>query len=201
MSTLSRARLYELLDERIRDPSVAKDQEREIWERCGADRAIVVIDLSGFTRVTRTRGILTFLTVYRRATRILLPLIAERGGRVVKCEADNVLASFQTAKGAVAASLGIVEAAAATSEGLPEDERVKPCVAVGFGRVLELEDDFFGDEVNVTFKLGEDVTRSGEVLRTEGAWDRLRLEGERAGGDPLEIALGGVVVRYFRHRR
>src|SRR5213079_3309198 len=122
--------------------------------------------------------------------------IAAHGGRCIKLEADNVLATFARVTDAVAAARTLIEGAAALNASLDEDERVHVCQAVGFGRILELEDDVFGDEVNVTFKLGEDVARRGELLVSERGWAQAEAEGVRLEGERRTTDLGGVAVPF-----
>jgi adenylate cyclase len=197
---ISKEELFSLLDERITDPSIAADQDRRIWQRCGVDRAVLVLDMSGFTRLTRARGILHFLTVFRRAMKITCPAIVEAGGTCVKQEADNAIGTFATLEGAVSAARRIIERAAQANVGAAEDEIVGVCLGVGFGRILELRDDVFGDEVNLAFKLGEDVARAGEVLLTDGAWTRAPEEGLALEGEPAEVEIGRTAIRFHRLR-
>lgn len=50
----------------------------------------------------------------------------------------------------------------------PDEEKVRLCVGLGYGRVLKIGDtDVFGAEVNAASKLGEDTARSREILVTE----------------------------------
>lgn len=198
MATLTREELFHLLERRIEDPSSAAAVEDAVWSRCGAERAIFVSDLSGFTRLTRKHGILHFLTVYRRATNVGMPILEARSGRCVKREADNLIYSFERVADAVAAAREFVAATSALDASLPEDERVYPCIGIGFGRVIELTDDLFGDEVNIAFKLGEDIAKKREILLSESALAQLRREGSDVACESHDDDLGGVAVRYYR---
>lgn len=198
-----REELYRKLDLRLADPSIGELQDAEIWAELGVERALLVMDLSGFTRITRSRGILHFLAVYRRAMRVVAPAIAQAHGRIVKREADNVIATFGEVGAAVDAAVRIVAASAALDGELGEDDRVYPCFGIGFGKILELTDDVFGDEVNLAFKLGEDVAERREILITEAAMRALRARPghERAlDADAARIVLGAVDVPYFKLR-
>jgi adenylate cyclase len=197
MPSLSREELFELLERRIDDPDSAAAVEREVWSRCGADRAIFVSDLSGFTRLTRKHGILHFLTVYRRSSQVGMPILGKHTGRCVKREADNLIYSFHHVRDAVAAAREFVDVTAGLDARLPEDERVYPCIGIGFGRVIELRDDVFGDEVNIAFKLGEDIAKKREILLSDAAMNELRREGAEVVSEMREDDLGGVRVRYY----
>lgn len=187
-----------MLDRRIEDPSIASAQDEEIWRACGEDRALLVVDLSGFTRLTKTRGILHFLTVYRRATSVAFPVFDRHRGRCVKREADNLIYSFERVRDALGAARDLVSETRALDATLDEDERVFVCIGIGWGRILELADDVFGDEVNVAFKLGEDVARPREILLSDAALARLREEGVQVDTEPREADVGAVVLRHHR---
>ena len=61
---------------------------------------------------------------------------------------------------------------------LPEDWDLHASIGVGYGEILMVEeDDFYGNELNLASKLGEDVAESGETLLTEAAHARLFAEG------------------------
>jgi class 3 adenylate cyclase len=118
----------------------------------------------------------------------------------VKCEADNHIYAFERVTDAVAAARAIVAAARALDASLGEDERVHPCIGIGYGRVLELRDDVFGDEVNVAFKLGEDVATRREILLSDAAFAQLAREGTAIEASPREEELGHVKMRYHAVR-
>jgi class 3 adenylate cyclase len=51
----------------------------------------------------------------------------------------------------------------------PANERVRFSYGIGHGKLLDLDGDLFGLEVNLASKLGEDLARPGEVLLTPSA--------------------------------
>src|SRR5687767_14469089 len=185
---MKREDLYRRLDELNRAPDRAAELEAALWQQVGAERAIFVSDMAGFTRLTRQRGILYFLGQFRKAACVAEELIARHGATFWKTAADNVIATFPGMESALATARDFAK--------LSFDE-VRPCVGVGYGRVLELEDDVFGDEVNITYKLGEDLAEPGEVLLTSAA-------AKLAVGFPIEgpqrVEMGGVEVPYYRLR-
>lgn len=196
MASLSREELFQILEGRIADPTRAAEIDASVWERCGAERAIFVSDLSGFTRLTKKHGILHFLAVFRRANNLFTPILEKHRGRCVKREADNHIYAFHRASEAVAAAREIVAATRALDETLSEDDRVFPCIGIGFGRVLELRDDVFGDEVNIAFKLGEDVATQREILLSDATLAQLAREGTTVATSTREEEIGHVMVRY-----
>ena len=61
--------------------------EAELWKEYGTEQAIFVLDMSGFSLLTRKYGIIHYLSMVRRMQIIAQPIIEEAGGEVVKFEA------------------------------------------------------------------------------------------------------------------
>jgi len=183
---VTRAELYGLLDQRMREPSRADEIEASIWSACGCERAILVSDLSGFTRITKQKGILHFLCAFRSVVQAGEALFREHGALFWKTDADNLMATFPDVAAAAAVALALARS---------DFGEVGCCLGLGFGRILQLEDDLFGDEVNVTYKLGEDVAEPGQVLVSEPA--ARRLDGAALGG-PETLRIGTLALPYYR---
>lgn len=169
---------YSLIDDLASCPPEERAaRERRIREAFEVERAVLALDMSEFSLSVRRNGILAHLCQIRRAQNLAIPLIRERGGEVLKCEADNVLAVFERPRDAVEAAVAINDAIAAARS----DPAAGPALTVGigidFGRLLLIPGrDAFGDPVNVAHKLGEDIARASEILVTDAV---------RAGiGDP-----------------
>ncbi|MCA9718636.1 MAG: adenylate/guanylate cyclase domain-containing protein [Myxococcales bacterium] len=165
--------LLDALDRRGVSDAERRAFDDSIWSARGVDASILVTDLSGFTRLTRRHGIIHFLAVFRRCQNICLPLITGHGGFTLKQDADDLIALFPDPSSAVAAALGMIKAAHELNTTLDEDDRVGLCIGVEHGRMLRLDDDAFGDPVNVAFKLGEDIAEAGEVLIGASAFARV----------------------------
>src|SRR5262249_21252791 len=87
----SEARLWKLIESRTKaGADVARIDER-IWDLFGETWAVVFTDLAGFSRHVATFGIIHFLQVIFEHKRLLLPIVAEQDGIVIKAEADSFL--------------------------------------------------------------------------------------------------------------
>jgi class 3 adenylate cyclase len=121
-----------------------------------------------------TFGIIHFLQTIYESERILVPVIDENDGILLKIEGDSMLIIFRNPMKALKAVAGMQAACAEYNAVKSIEERVLLCAGVGFGRVLRIGDaDVFGKEVNSASKLGEDTAGSGEVLVTQGVVDSL----------------------------
>jgi adenylate cyclase len=178
--------LDELLDEILRRPERRRKIEAQIEETFVADRAVLVLDMSGFSRTTRAHGIVEFLLMIRRLRRVADSVVAKHRGDVLKAEADNLFCTFPSVPDALAASREI-------TRGLDDDLYVS--IGIGYGPLLLIgDDDVMGSEVNLASKLGEDVADRGDVLLTEGA--RAVLPDD----EPLEertVSVSGMELRHY----
>jgi class 3 adenylate cyclase len=178
----TRQALEHLLAQRNEHPERLQEIDREIWDDFGETHALWVLDMCGFSRLTVRYGITHFLAMIHRLHGIVGPIIGRQSGRVVKTEADNVFAVFPTVATAVAAARDVQAQLATANAFLPEDWDLHASIGIGFGEVLMVdEDDFYGNELNLASKLGEDVAEEGETLLTEAAHAQLITEGVAAG--------------------
>ena len=188
--------LWRLLDARNEHPESLADIDGEIWRRFGRTRAILVLDMCGFSRLTMRYGITHFLAMIRRLVTIVRPIIAQAGGHVVKTEADNVFATFDDVPAALAAARAIHHSLDAANTFLPEDWDLHAGIGIGYGPLLLIGgDDLFGSEMNMASKLGEDVASRGDILLSEAA--RARIEDD-APVTEISVQLSGLALRAFR---
>ncbi|HEY5452030.1 MAG TPA: adenylate/guanylate cyclase domain-containing protein [Polyangia bacterium] len=190
------AELSRLLDARNEHPESLAEIDGEIWRRFGHTRAVLVLDMCGFSRLTMRYGITHFLAMIRRLQTLVRPVIAEGGGRLVKTEADNVFATFDDVPPALATARAIQRSLDAANTYLPEDWDLHAGIGIGYGPILLIGDqDLFGSEMNVASKLGEDVAARGEILLSSAARERVASE-----FDATEIAveLSGLTLRAYR---
>lgn len=188
------ARLDALLSRIIQEPErrseITAEIERDFTQRC----SVLVLDMSGFTRTTQLHGIVEFLMMIHQMRLMSLPTIQACGGELVKAEADNLYCLFPTVADAVRASRAIVDRLNTVNVLLPADRRLYASIGIGFGDILVLEkEDLYGDEVNLTSKLGEDVAQGGQILLTEAA----RAELDASVTTTLErVSISGLVLHY-----
>lgn len=132
-------------------------------------RAVVFTDTADFTVRTAQDGILHFLMLFERVVAEAAPELAREGGDIVKVEGDSLLLRFADVKSACRGVDAVQACLRRLNRGKPKDERLAFSYGIGYGDVLDLEDDVFGLEVNLASKLGEDMARPGEALLTPAA--------------------------------
>ena len=198
MKTNNRANLESLLQERNEHPEKMAEIDAKINETFRQNYAILVMDMSGFSRTTVRYGIIHFLAMIHRMQGIVKPIISECGGTVVKEEADNIFAVFPDVKSAVEAAIDSLKQTAAVNTTLPPEMDIYLCIGIGCGDVLMLEgEDMYGSEFNLASKLGEDLAERGEILLTSAAFEK--LEGDKQDWQKMELSISGLeLVAYKR---
>jgi class 3 adenylate cyclase len=132
-------------------------------------RAIVFTDTADFTVRTVRDGILHFLMIFDRFVEQADKVVARTSGDVVKVEADSLLIRYDDVKAACAGVDQIESLLRRMNGKLPANERLRFSYGIGYGDVLDLDQDMFGLEVNLASKIGEDLARPGEALLTPSA--------------------------------
>jgi adenylate cyclase len=190
-----REELDSLLDEMLDHPDRGSELEARIEEAFVQERAVMVLDMSGFSRTTQARGIVAFLLVTRRLRQLAVPILARSGGAVVKSEADNLFCLFNAVTDAVAASREIIKGLDAANVALSKDQELYVSIGIGWGRIMLIgEDDLMGNEVNLASKLGEDVGGYGEILLTEAARSQLSADTDV---EERMVSVSGLELRHY----
>jgi adenylate cyclase len=194
----TRLGLERLLERRNEHPESLVEIDAEIWRAFGETHAIWVLDMCGFSRLTMRYGITHFLAMIHRLHGIVRPVIARQGGRVVKTDADNVFAIFDSVGAAVASARAVQEQLATANAFLPDDWDLHASIGVGYGELLMVDDDdFFGNELNLASKLGEDIAESGETLLTEAGYRQLAAEGTVLTFAPRNVEAGHLSLTAY----
>ena len=184
-----------LLQERNEHPERAAQIDSKIYEIFGETLAVLVMDMSGFSRLTIKHGLIHFLAMIHRMHQIALPTVEEHGGEVIKWEADNVFALFPEVEQAVDAAIDILKRFSAANTMLPEEMDLYGKFGIGYGETLIVErEDLYGSEVNIASKLGEDLAKAGEILLTEAAFARVDKKARRYKKEKKSISGLSLIV-------
>ena len=115
--------------------------------------AILAADVVGYTRLMADDEPATITSITECRT-IFADHIEANGGRVVDMAGDSVLAIFDSAAGAVRASVNVQAALAERNETLADERRMRFRIGVNLGDIREADDGtVYGDGVNVAARL------------------------------------------------
>src|SRR5215208_6431978 len=148
--------------------------EAILWSEYGAEYAVFVLDMSGFSMLTRKYGIVHYLSMVRRMQLTTEPIVKSYGGIMIKYEADNCFAVFPDPLAAVNAAIAMQHAFSAENLLTSNDLDIHISCGIDYGKILVVgREDCFGDPVNRASKMGEDLAVAGEILVTKEAMDMI----------------------------
>ena len=166
----SEVRLWQLVELRTQPGADHARIDERIWDLFGEEWAVMFTDLSGFSRRVAEFGIIHFLQIIFEHKRLLLPIVADHDGVLIKVEADSFLIIFRRASSALSCAVAMQHACQKLNVDRHAEDQVLLCVGLGHGRILRIGDvDVYGREVNAASKLGEDTAKAHEILVTDAA--------------------------------
>src|SRR5687767_6069373 len=177
------------------DANERQQVEQTLWEKFGHKKAVLVMDMSGFSLLTQKYGIVHYLSMVKRMQITTQPIIEQHGGLVVKFEADNCFAMFDEVPASIRAAIALNSAFNAMNVYTDEPFDIRVSIGIDYGDVLLIGGpDYFGDTVNRACKLGEDVAGPSEIYVSESAF------GEVAGepsfhGKTQKLSISGIHLK------
>jgi len=201
-TSASEDRLERLIEERLKPGADRKRIDERIWDLFGEDWCVMFTDLSGFSRNVAKFGIIHFLQTIQESERLLVPVIEDHDGILLKVEGDSFLVIFRNPAKALQCAVAMQRALDRYDRDKADEDKVLLCVGLGYGRMLRIGDaDVFGAEVNAASKLGEDRAKAWEIMVTGAMRDRC-LDAEGLSFEPLEDPPAGCdaafLARYER---
>ena len=180
------------------NPDARAALEETLWKDFGADKVVLVLDMSGFSRLTRRHGIVHYLSMVRRMQLTAEPVVQTHRGVVVKFEADNCFAMFEDSLSAVQCAIGLNLAFDSANLVTPVELDIHVCVGIDRGKVLVVDNylEFFGNAVNCASKLGEDGAGPGEILITREVAETLPAS-PRIDLKPVTVSLSGMEIEGY----
>ena len=192
----TRDNLMTLLDELGEHPERIGDVTRRIEEVFQQERTIMVLDMSGFTRATQQGNIISFLLSINQMQRLVVPVVQENGGILVRAEHDNLTCLFDRVQDALSASREITSRLGSANVILPADKELYASIGIGHGSILNVENEaIYGNEVNLASKLGEDIGDLGDVLLTPSAYEQ--VDDTPFGFEERKVSISGLELAYY----
>jgi class 3 adenylate cyclase len=161
--------------------------------------SVFISDMSGFSKLTREKGIAWFLSQIRRMERVALPLLERHQVELVKQYGDDLFIVSKDPARLVAFARDF-QAALAVEKAKGHALRVS--IGIATGDVLRVGSDLFGDPVNRASKLGEDLGEADELLLGVEVFEALpdsvkagcalQPEGTREAKFPFALCSAGV---------
>ena len=115
--------------------------------------AILAADVVGYSRLMELDEAGTLAALKARRNEVLVPVVAQHNGRVVKVRGDGVLVEFASAVDAVQCAIEVQKRFDSANHGVPETNRIILRIGINLGDVIVEGQDIYGDGVNVAARL------------------------------------------------
>jgi class 3 adenylate cyclase len=192
----TKANLARLLDELAENPESVDSVTARVKETFGERRAILVLDMSGFTKATQRGNLISYLLMINQMQRLAIPTVEKHLGIFVRADHDNLTCLFDDVLPAIQAARAITTQLETVNVVLPSDRELYVSIGIGFGTVLNVENQIvYGNQVNLASKLGEDIGELGDILLTENAFRR--VEDEDVEAVKHDVTVSGIELRYY----
>jgi adenylate cyclase len=126
--------------------------------------AILAADVVGYSRLMGRdeSGTVARLRAIRKQS--VVPIVARRGGRIVKLTGDGVLAEFGSAVEALTAAIELQQVMHDAAREEPQDKAIVLRMGLHVGDLIVEEDDLYGDGVNVAARLETEASPGGILI-------------------------------------
>lgn len=196
----SRRELYRLLNRYNEYPAERPAVVAQIEKEFQQTIAIMVVDSCSFSAKVQAQGIIHFLALLERIERLILPHIERNNGRLLREDADNFYAAFADPDSALKCASDVCHDIEVANSPLPAADEIYVSIGIGYGEVLCVgSDDLFGDEMNLSCKLGEDLAGEDEILLTGRA--HAALKGPSWEFEEKQFSVSGLSLTAFQVKR
>jgi class 3 adenylate cyclase len=135
--------------------------------------AIMATDVVGYSRQMEADENGTIQRVTGARAEIIEPLLERHHGRLVKLIGDGTLSLFESVVDAVTCAAAIQRALRQRNGAVAEAERMVLRIGINLGDVALLENDVYGDGVNVAARI-ESLCDAGGIMVSGTAYDHLQ---------------------------
>ena len=137
--------------------------------------AIVVGDISGYSRLMQIDEEGTHGRVRRIERDLIEPSIVGHHGRLVKTTGDGFIAIFDSPVEAVRCGIVIQQNMVGRNASMPKHHWIEFRIGVNLGDVIIEADDVFGDGVNIATRL-EGIADPGQVYISGGIYEQVKYK-------------------------
>ena len=134
--------------------------------------AILAADIAGYSRLMGEDEAATVRDLKGHQA-VVLPMVAQHGGRVIDTAGDGILAEFPSVAGAIDCAIEIQAVMAERNGDVPERRRMRFRIGVNVGDVMHDDERIYGDGINVASRL-ESVAEPGGICISRPVFDQLK---------------------------
>lgn len=162
--------------DKIEELLEARAQAELQLEKMRTPVTLLFSDIKNSTSYFEKAGDVEGLAMVERHNSLMMPVIEDCGGRVVKTMGDGIMASFADPVGAIRAAIGMQRALEQDRSVRSTEEHIHIRLGLHTGYGLVKEDDVFGDVVNTAARV-QQKAQPDQILISDVLLDAARAAG------------------------
>jgi len=135
-------------------------------------KAIFSADVKGYSILMADDEVATIQTL-KKYRNMMSACIEQHDGRVVDAVGDNLLAEFDSAVDAVQCAVKVQKELKVKNQELSKDKKLEFRIGINIGDVIQDDDRFFGDGVNVAARI-EGLADAGGICVSRSTYDQIK---------------------------
>ena len=142
----------------------------------GTNRRLATIlfaDIDGYSRMMRADEEQTLVDLRAHLAELVRPVIERFHGRIVKTVGDGVLVEFGSAVEAIRSAVELQRGMFERNVGTPPERRQAFRIGLHLGDIIALDEDVFGDTVNVAARL-QGQAEPGSIVLSDSVYEQVR---------------------------
>ena len=147
--------LEKLLEQKEQLDKIIRDQYTRII-------TVMFTDLKGSTAIADLQGDLAARMIIKKHNDILMPIMKDNNGILVKTMGDGTMSYYENSLDAVKAGLQIQKSISAYNETIEGQAAIQIRIGISTGKAIVEENDIFGDVVNIASRF-ESSCQPGEI--------------------------------------
>jgi len=162
--------ISKLLEERVKLDSL-------LQEKFSKKITVMFTDIKGSTSFYETQGDIDGRVMVHRHNEIVLPIIEQSSGTLLKTIGDATMSFFDKPEEALNAAIQILRALTEYNRDRPAKEQIHVRIGLNYGTGIVEHNDIYGDIVNVASRV-EALADAGEIMVTEDLYKAVRSHDE-----------------------
>jgi class 3 adenylate cyclase len=124
--------------------------------------AVMFTDMKGYTMRSASSSQEELVALLRHHDELIVPVLEDHGGRVIKTIGDALMVAFPSPSQAVRAAYRVQKKLADWNEDLAEQDQIVIRIGIHAGKVTQVGEDLYGDVVNLASRI-ESITKPGDT--------------------------------------
>jgi len=171
LEKFSEKNLELLLAKRFSDGQTGKKLDEQLLAKFTSIRTIMFTDIVGYSRKAAEKMLLDTMTLLAVHDKLLMPIIANFGGKLIKKIGDALMVKFDEAPAGCQAAREMQQALIKFNR--TSAEKILIRIGLNTGTVFVKNEDVFGDAVNVAARM-EAMAQPGRIFITESTFQALQ---------------------------